>query len=1097
MKKTRSLLTSHRKVTFFMLFCLFAFTSTLKAQRVSLPSTVRTLKQSMNDIEKQTGFKFFYNNKQIDEKQMVKAGCKDESLTRALAKVFANTDISFNLSGKTIVLKKKNVQPARQTPKDRQKVTGTILDEDGNPVIGATIREKGTDKGTISDINGQFELATNPGANLEVTYVGYVSSQVVANGRNITIKLRQDTKLMDDIVVVGYGVQKKSDLTGAVASVTAETIENRPTSNLIQSLEGVIPGLSVSVTGNNAEGSSSLIRIRGSKSIGADNKPLIILDGIPFDGPWSELNPNDIKSIEVLKDASSSAIYGSRGANGVILVTSKRGEKGRLSVNYSGFIAFDKPYNFPDLMNGEEFFKYKEEALRAANSTPPTEDNPKPWMGAFTQTEMEMHEAGRETNWLREVTRTGIRKQHNLSLRGGANKTRFFISLNYTDNQGTARGNNFNRYNIRFNLDQEFTSWLSFSTSTQLGRYDRTTSMADIWRAFRMVPLARAYNDDGTIPNAGWEDSSEAFAINPLNAMNQRHSDLRWKVISNNVLEIKVPFVKGLSYKLNTGYTYSNSSWKQYQGRDSYYGARANGILNTDDWHAEDWIIENIVSYIRDFGKHHLFVTGLYSAQSHVYEQNSMVGKGFPNDVMYFYQMNKAATASGNSNYNKSNHLSQMGRINYSYDNRYLLTLTARRDGYSGFGSDTKFGVFPSMAAGWNISNESFFKSHPIHHVISNMKYRLSWGKNGNEAIGAYSTLPNLATYNYLNDDHTAAYGFYPRKLASPNLSWETTSSINTGLDVTLWNGRIQTSLDLYWSKTKDLLLSRSIPTINGTGSVMDNIGSTKGNGIEWQIISNNITTKNFNWKTTFNITHNQVEIVDVGLYDEFGNPTDDVASRWFIGKPINVNYDYKKIGIWQIEDKNNPEGAQDVRNPFSIPGYIKYEDVNKDGVINTEDRQIIGRTQPTVKMGMSNSFKYKDFYLSFFLSAQIGETRDNALYTCATNNYRQNRLMVNFWTPENPTNDYPKNTADTSVNPMNGGFYEKTDFLRMTDLTFGYRLPKSLLRNFFLSRAEAYVNIRNLFTLTSWTGMDPEFIGSQYATPPVRTFTFVIKLDI
>ena len=297
----------------------------------------------------------------------------------------------------------------------------------------------------------------------------------------------------------------------------------------------------------------------------------------------------------------------------------------------------------------------------------------------------------------------------------------------------------------------------------------------------------------------------EAFSVNPLSSLNNKSNDIRSKVITNNVVEIKLPFVPGLSYKLNTGYTYQNSSWKQYQGMDTYYGARSNGILNTDDWHSQEWILENIITYTREFGKHRIFFTGLYSAQSYEKEGNGMEGKDFPNDVMYYYQISKAATMSGSSSYTKQNHISQMARLNYSYDSRYLLTLTARRDGYSAFGSQSKFGVFPSMAIGWNISNEHIFQASPLAKVVSNLKYRLSWGKNGNEAVGAYTTLPDLSTFNYLKDDHTPNYGFYPSKLASPSLGWETTQSINTGIDFQLWNGRIQGSFDLYCAKTSDL----------------------------------------------------------------------------------------------------------------------------------------------------------------------------------------------------------------------------------------------------------------------------------------------------
>ena len=437
-----------------------------------------------------------------------------------------------------------------------------------------------------------------------------------------------------------------------------------------------------------------------------------------------------------------------------------------------------------------------------------------------------------------------------------------------------------------------------------------------------------------------------------------------------------------------------------------------------------------------------------------------------------------------------------MGRLNYTYDDRYLLTLTARRDGYSAFGESSKFGVFPSAAIGWNISNESFFKDKPISETISNLKYRLSWGKNGNEAISAYSTLPNLSTYNYLNDDHTAQFGFYPSKLASPGLGWETTTSINTGFDIALWNGRIQSSFDIYWSKTKDLLLSRSIPTINGTGSITENRGQTRNRGFEFQITSNNITHKSFSWSTSFNLSHYRSEIVDVGLYDANGKPVDDVASKWFIGEPINVNYDYKIIGVWQIADPSNPTGQQDPNYRNSYPGYVKYLDVDGND-ITTADKTIIGSAIPKVNMSLMNTFEYKNFTLSVFLTAQSGQTHLNALYDTSHNSYRQNRFLVDFWTPENPTNSYPKNSLNSDVNPEGASFYEKTDFLRISDVTLGYNFPQQWLRRTFIKRLNLYMNIKNLATITGWTGMDPEFLNDQLAAPPVRSFTFGLKLDI
>ena len=981
-----------------------------------------------------------------------------------------------------------------QVASAQSKISGTVVDATGEPVTGASIVVVGTLNGTVSDVDGNFSINVKSDEMLQISYIGYVT-QTLKPVNGMTVTLMEDNEMIDEVVVVGYGVQRKSDLTGAVAKVDGKTLEERPMANIVQALQGAVPGLNISVTGTNAEGSSSQTRIRGEKSISADNKPLIILDGIPFDGPWSEINPNDVASIEVLKDASSAAIYGARGSNGVILITTKKGDKGKLNVSYSANFTVNKAVIVPRLMTGQEFWDAKIDALKAANVIDPTPSNPEPWMGNITMTEQRLHDAGLETDWLDLALRTAFSQHHNLSFRGGVNKTSYYVSFNLADNEGIAVGNAFQRVNLRVNLDQEFTDWLKFSTNTQLGRFDRSGSNASFGRAFKMNPLAEAYNEDGTIRSTAWEDSSEAFCVNPLDALNNRTRDIRYKVVTNNALDIKIPWIKGLTYRLNTGFTYENSSWKQYQGLDTYYGARANGIINTDDWHSEEWIIENIVSYNREFGKHRLFLTGLYSAQSKEYEQNTMEGKDFPNDVMYYYQMSKASTSSGSSSYWKVNHLSQMFRINYTYDSRYLLTLTARRDGYSAFGADSKFGVFPSMALGWNVMNEKFFKS--ALDVMNNLKLRLSWGKNGNEAISAYSSLPNLSTYNYLNDDHTAMYGFFPEKLASPTLGWETTQQVNLGVDFAFLNNRISGTFDTYWSRTKDLLLNRSIPTINGTGNITENRGKTKGSGWELQINSTNIVKKNFTWTSTLNLAHYNTEIVDVGIYDEQGNPVDDVASRWFIGEPISVNYDYKKVGIWQITDASNPKGQQDPNYRYSIPGYVKVDDKDGQNDITPDDMQLVGSAVPWLIASLSNSLSYKGLTLTVFLNSEFGRSANNTLMTVYSNSYRQNRLYHDFWTPENPTNDYPMNSLDAGPNPYDAGFYEDAWFVRLQNVNLSYNLPSNWLKKIRLSRVQVYVDGKNLKVWTPWKGLDPEFTSNQLSTPPQRSISFGLKIDL
>ena len=485
-----------------------------------------------------------------------------------------------------------------------------------------------------------------------------------------------------------------------------------------------------------------------------------------------------------------------------------------------------------------------------------------------------------------------------------------------------------------------------------------------------------------------------------------------------------------------------------------------------------------------------------------------MEGKNFPNDVMYYYQISKAATMSGNSNYYKENHISQMGRLNYTYDDRYLLTLTARRDGYSAFGESSKFGVFPSAAIGWNISNESFFKDKPISETISNLKYRLSWGKNGNEAISAYSTLPNLSTYNYLNDDHTAQFGFYPSKLASPGLGWETTTSINTGFDIALWNGRIQSSFDIYWSKTKDLLLSRSIPTINGTGSITENRGQTRNRGFEFQITSNNITHKSFSWSTSFNLSHYRSEIVDVGLYDANGKPVDDVASKWFIGEPLRVIYDYNVIGIWQYDDPQyvkkevngniiegffNEQGEEIQAG--ALPGSAKLEDVNKDGKISAADKKVIGSRTPSFLLSMGNRFQYKNISFSFLLNGTFGQWKERH----DLNNERWGFIWNNisgkeYWTENNHNDQY---TALDYMPYDKHSFYSKVNYVTIKNISLDYHLEKQWIKALGISDASINISVNNLYTFSNIDNAVNMDADNMFVTYPTnRSYMFGLNIN-
>ncbi len=949
-------------------------------------------------------------------------------------------------------------------------INGKVTELTGGTLPGVTVSAKGTTTGTITDVNGYYSLTLSANVKtLVFSFVGMKTTEVqVGASSSINITLSPDMVSVDEVVVVGYGTQKKSDITGSVVSLKNEVLESKPQINLEQMLQGTMAGMTVTVDGSSAEKSSNTMLIRGINSITASNSPLIILDGIPFSGNLSELNPKDIESIEVLKDASSAAIYGSRGSNGVILITSKKGKAGEMRVNYVGSFSIDQVVNVPDLMDGKTFYETK--TARGLTTT---------------AIEDEGYQSGRSTDWVDLATQTGSSQQHNLSFMGGSEKTKYFISMAYVNSEGIAIGDNFKRYTFRINLDHKILPWITFSTNTQYGYYDRSGNSANFSTAFTMNPLGIPYNDDGSIRMETWEDG--VYAANPLLNLLNENSNITRRFSTNNNLLFDFPFVKGLTYNFNTGYDFRSSLNQTYRGRNTLTGKKVKGSLDSDNGYQENWIIENILTYKKEFDRHSLFLTGLYSAQSEWAENHNIHAEGFPNDVMTYYQANKANLIEPSDSYRKVTHLSQMLRANYGFDSRYLLTLTVRRDGYSAFGEDSKFGLFPSAAVGWNITKERFMKDVKEINVL---KLRLSYGVNGNEAVSSYSTLPSLSSYDFVDGSDGTLFGFYPSRLGDPSLGWETTTSFNTGVDFGLFNNRLKGLVDVYWSRTTDLLLSKSISNVNGTGSIIQNIGETANNGFEIQLSSVNIHKSKFKWTTDFNISHYNSKIVNVGLTDEEGNYIDDVDSRWFIGEPVVVNYDYVFDGIYQENMKATPQG--DV-----VAGDIKYLNANaSDNVITPDDKQIIGRRIPDFVAGMTNTFQYKNWTFSFFLNSVMGITKANDLLYTNDNDMRLNRYNVTFWTAENQSNVYPRNDRHASINKFSMPFYRNSDFLRLQDISLSYRVPDQVAKKLKLKNVEVFTNIKNLATWTNWVGLDPEF-SDQAAVPQTSTYLFGVKIGL
>lgn len=962
------------------------------------------------------------------------------------------------------------------SPEFQQRIiTGKISDSNGNPLPGVNIVVKGTTIGLASGTDGKFSISVPSSSSvLSFSFIGYFPTEItVGNQTVINVILGENIRDLGEIVVVGYGTQKKSDVSGSVASFKTENIQRMPPVNIMQSLQGNVAGLNITQTSSDAEGNSISVQIRGQNSITANNAPLVILDGIPYSGQLSEINPVEIASVEVLKDASSAAIYGARAANGVLLLTTKKGINGKPQITYDSYYGIEQIGHLPKMMDGPSFLNRKIECFDES---------------ILTQTELTSQSMGRYTDWISLATRTGYRHQQSISVSGGTDKSNYYVSGTYNNVKGIAINDDFSRYNIRTNVETTLTDWLSFGTSTTIGYYDRSGSPANFGDAFVMNPLAVPYEEDGTtLTLYPWpEDTGFTNPLEPLKYFNENNSH---QLVTNNYLLFKLPFIKGLSYKLNTGYTYRSGINETYKGRNTQSGYEKGGVSTVGNSYYTDWIIENIFNYQHDFGKHSIFLTGLYSAQQAVSKSHSLTAEGFPNDVMTYYQANKATLILPSSAYSGTTYISQMFRANYTFDSRYMLTLTARRDGYSAFGEENKFGIFPSAALGWNLHKENFMAFSKSW--LSAMKVRVSYGENGNQAIGAYSTLPRMSSLNYLGENHSTAIGFYPSVLGDPTLSWETTRSFNSGVDFGLLKNRIQGSFDVFSSNTADLLLDKTISPVNGTTTIRQNIGETKNKGFELQVSSINIERNDFRWSTDLTLSSYKNEIVNVGLTDSTGKYIDDIGNKWFIGSPIDVNFGYVMEGIWQDED--------DIANshmPAAHPGDVKIKDANGDGSITPDDRRIIGSLIPKYSIGLTNNVSYKNLTLTFFLFALDGVTRRNSLIELSPWNYRHRTLDINFWTSENSSNSYPRNDQASVVNPYSAAFYEKAGFLRLKDVSLSYQFPKTLLNRLKITRLECYMNAKNLGTFSKWQGLDPE-LNSQAAIPLTRTFIFGVRLGL
>lgn len=1048
---------------------MLVFTLNLSATgfgQISFTARDKSIREIFTILEKETDYRFFYNNDLLSVDKKVDIEISDLNIEKVLEKLFVNTELTYRILENNLIV----ISPA--IDQQQSVISGKVTDAStGAAIPGASVVVKGTGTGVNTDINGNYSISfTGPDATLVFSFIGYVTQEVASGGRiNINVSLAIDVTTLDEVVVVGYGTQKKSDITGSVASVSKNRLENAPNQNIAQAIQGAIPGVMIQTSSSGAS-PDEVIMIRGRNSILADNSPLIVVDGIPYNGSISDLNPNDIQSIEILKDASSAAIYGSRGSNGVILISTREGVEGKIRISYDGYQSFQRFANLPDYMDGSQFYDFKM----------------KRFAGAMTNSERKIYESGDWTDWIETGLRNGSANQHTLSVSGGNSNTKFFVSGNYMGVKGLAINDNFKRITSRINLDTKVMKWLSLGSRTQFSFDDKSGLEPDMSDLFQTNPLTKAFEEDGSQKIYIWED--DHYFGNPLQMILYDNIDKSNQIIANNYAIIDFPFIKGLTYRLNSGVTTRFNDQATYIGRNTKIGLEAKGSAETLRSKSNNLVIENILSYTREIGKSKIFGTAVYSYEKNSASANTMEATGFPHDFLKWYSSAQATQIVPDYSFGESILMSQMLRFNYVYDNRYLATLTGRRDGFSGFGSNSKWGLFPSVALGWNLNNEKFF---PFRELFNEFKLRVSYGLNGNQAVGPYESISRLGENNMVANKQTQA-GYIPSRLGQENLGWESSKTLNFGIDFGIFKNRISGNFNIFKTNTTDLLLNRSISAVHGITSITQNIGETQNTGFEVAIQSRNIVTSSFTWSTSANLAFTHNEIVSLyGEYDENGKEIDDIANAWFIGKPIRVNYDFVWEGTWQLDE------AAEAQSWNTKPGYVKLKDFQGDGVLGADDKRIIGQQDPKFIWGLSNSFAYKGFKLDVFMHGVHGVTKENSLMTDETwADVRRNTINKNWWTPDNPTNDWVVNELYAErMSGILGVIYENASFIRVKDISLSYTLPKALLNKYSVDNLRLFITGRNLATFTKWRGLDPE-LDSQHQIPLQKEYVFGVNFE-
>jgi TonB-linked SusC/RagA family outer membrane protein len=1106
-------------VFFLLLFVAQTFATVTYSQQTKLTLNMQSAKviDVLSKIEDESEYFFLFNQKLVDVERQVSMDVKNESIDKILSKLFDDTNVSYLVKDRQIILTTANNESG--VLQQQKAVSGKVADSSGSPLPGVSIVVKGTTNGTITDMDGKYLLSNIPEKGvLQFSFVGMKMQEIPVEGKAlINVTLEDETIGIEEVVAVGYGVQKKSDVTGSLVRVGAEEIRSRPVTNAVQAMQGRAAG--VDITSNERPGTVGDITIRGVRSLTASNSPLYVVDGIPMVtgtvdaggntsnkvtlGGIDNMNPNDIESIDILKDASATAIYGSRGANGVVLITTKKGKAGKLSLNFDSSVTTEKIHEFSPLFSAGDYVEYRRWAEYNAYPTvyargdQPTQANDakiftgdetawnnilKGWAGSTWDASKLT-----TTNWTDYVTRTGVTTQNTLSASGGTDKMKAYGSFGYTDSQGVVKGQGFKRYNANVSVDLMPLKWFSFggnlNSSYSIQEYGQSTAgnvgvsaQTGLYQsAYGIFTFAQPYDVNGNrIDYPGGDIAVKTIIDEEQYSQDQR---VTFRTFGSLYAQLDfgtlIPVLKGLRFRTNFGPDVQ--SWRDGIYNDGKSVIRSGSAYTSLEKRQRlSYTLDHLLYYDKKYDKHSIGLTLLQSQTQFETESSFMSANNVPFSSQKWNALGAVSSLqSWSSGIVKQSLLSYMARLNYSFTDKYLLTVSGRYDGASVLAEGNKWSFFPSAALGWRMDQESFMADV---NWVTQLKLRLGFGVTGNAAIDPYSTKGRLDAMFYPFGATSTAGQLSVTTLANQDLGWEKTSQYNAGIDYSIFNSRIYGSLDVYTSNTTDLLLQKSIPTVTGFLNTYANIGETKSKGADLSVNTVNIKTHDFEWSSSINASYQDNQIVSLA-----NGKQDDLNNKWFIGQSQSIVYGYEASGVWQDSDAAEMAKFNANGHTFSA-GNVKPIDQNGDYKIDANnDRVIVGSTIPKYILGITNTFNYKGFELSALVYGRMGY-----IYSTGGEGMvgRYQQRAVNYWTPNNTNSDYQKPIYSAGYGDQ---YYESLgykhgSFLKIRNISLGYNFPERITSKLNISKLRLYVQASNpgfIFSQASWIDLDTKYHAS------------------